>query len=103
MQVEACGLYSLVIGRRFELWVEGDHLLDHQVPLLLQLLACAVLPRVQPLALAVIDGLRRGGSVEDLGEEGEGRERDKKRETVIFLLTHLSLKKNTHLPYNWLI
>lgn len=52
--------HVLVIGGRFELGVEADHFGDKGVALLLDLLARAILARVQPLALAVVNGLRRG-------------------------------------------
>lgn len=55
------GLCSLVVSWGFEVGVQGHHLGDEVVPLLLQLLARAELARVQALALAVVDGLRGGG------------------------------------------
>lgn len=51
----------LVICRRLEVGVKPDHLGDERVTLLLDLLPRAILARVQPLALAVVDGLRGGG------------------------------------------
>lgn len=55
------GPSSLVVSWGLEVGVQGHHLGDEVVPLLLQLLARAELPRVQALPLAVVDGLRGGG------------------------------------------
>lgn len=54
--------HILVVSRGLELRVECHHIGDEGMTLLLDLLARAVLPGVQPLALAVIDGLWRRGS-----------------------------------------
>lgn len=59
----------LIICRGFEVWVESDHFSDEGVTLLLNLLPCTILTSVQPLALAVVDGLRRGRP------ESNGRQR----------------------------
>lgn len=52
-------MYSilLVVCGRLELRVESDHLGDERMALFLDLLSGAVLACVQPLALAVVDGL----------------------------------------------
>lgn len=49
---------TLVVTWWLEVWVESLWLLNEPMPLLLQLLACPVLPCVHPLALIVVDGLR---------------------------------------------
>ena len=51
----------LVVSGGLEFRVECHHIGDEGVTLLLDLLACAVLPGIQPLPLAVVDGLWRRG------------------------------------------
>lgn len=51
----------LVVSGGLELRVECHHIGDEGVTLLLDLFACAVLPGIQPLPLAVVDGLWRRG------------------------------------------
>lgn len=51
----------LVVCRRFKVGVKPDHLSDERVTLFLDLFPRAILARVQPLPLAVVDRLRRGG------------------------------------------
>ncbi len=51
---------SLVVRRWLVIGVDGQHVRDGMVTRLLQLLPLAVLPRVQPLAIRRVDGLRRG-------------------------------------------
>lgn len=53
------GGWRFVICRRFKVRVESNHLSDEGMTLLLNLLSCTILTGVQPLALAVVDGLRR--------------------------------------------
>ena len=52
--------HSLVIWRGLVLAVDEKHLLDGIVPHLLELLPLAIFPRVQPLTIRGVDGLRRG-------------------------------------------
>ena len=49
--------HPLVVSRGLVVCVESRRLLHEAVSILLQLLACAVLARVEPLALVVVDGL----------------------------------------------
>lgn len=68
----------LVVCGRFELRVESHHLCNERMAFLLQLLTGAVLACVQPLALAVVDGLRRGGPGRGGGgEQRRGQTKDK--------------------------
>lgn len=49
----------LVVSRGFEFRVQSHHLCNERMSLFLQFLACTIFTRVKPLALAVVDGLRR--------------------------------------------
>lgn len=74
-----CGIVEalLVVCRRFEFRVEANHLSDEGMTLLFDLLTCAVLTGVQPLALTVVDGLwrRRPARARDKRTQGGKYER----------------------------
>ena len=53
-------LSSLVVWRGLVFAVDEQHLLDGIVSHLLKLLPLAIFPRVQPLTIRGVDGLRRG-------------------------------------------
>lgn len=48
----------LVVSRGFEVWMNGLHADNKGVALLLQILPCAVLARVEPLPVVAVDGFR---------------------------------------------
>lgn len=72
----------LVVCGRLEFRVESHHLGDEGVALLLNFLPCAIFPGVQPLALAVVNGLRRW-------RPENGRKEDKNN------------KKHQYICYRW--
>lgn len=69
----------LIVCRRFEVRVESNHFRDEGVALLLDFLPRAVLTGVQPLALAVVDGLGRGRP------ESGGRQKTRKGDIITSL------------------